>query len=279
MHRQPYSIRRGTNPNAEGLPLTEICDLFRRLYDQLEGDGFTHEAFGFACVDADWIEGRVRDVELEILLKLRKKYLWPIATACHAYTEDDLFDMIEFLYEFVSKPLTGTMHPYNGCGMHWETFNKKAGQAHYRQRINELLSHYVRRFELSEDGEVLERPDAGFEPIFAAELPTADEKLRDKVLEATRRYRRHGSSAADRRHAVRQLADVLECLRPMMKGLLASKDESDLFNIANNFALRHDNDKQKDDYDPLWLSWMFYLYLATVHVILRKLDKGATPKT
>ena len=55
------------------------------------------------------------------------------------------------------------------------------------------------------------------------------------------------------------------------KDPLTSNDEKDLFNIANSFGIRHCNDKQKTDYDSaLWLSWMFYYYLATVHVLLRK---------
>lgn len=87
------------------------------------------------------------------------------------------------------------------------------------------------------------------------------------------RYRRHGSTIDDRRQAVRDLADVLEYLRPKMKTLLTKSDENDLFNIANNFGIRHHNAKQKTSYDTaIWLSWMFYFYLATLHVILRKID-------
>lgn len=55
-----------------------------------------------------------------------------------------------------------------------------------------------------------------------------------------------------------------------MKDLVASKDERDLFNIANNFGLRHQNALQREDYDPLWLNWIFYNYLATIHLVLRK---------
>jgi hypothetical protein len=47
-----------------------------------------------------------------------------------------------------------------------------------------------------------------------------------------------------------------------------SKDEADLFNIANNFALRHHRATQRDDYDDAWLTWLFYVYLATTHLVL-----------
>lgn len=54
---------------------------------------------------------------------------------------------------------------------------------------------------------------------------------------------------------------------------ITSNDEKDLFNIANNLMIRHHNDKQKTDYEiGLWLSWMFYVYLSTIHLILRRVE-------
>ena len=58
---------------------------------------------------------------------------------------------------------------------------------------------------------------------------------------------------------MRELFDVLEKLRPEVKAEMLRGDEGDLFNIANNFAIRHLNEKQKGNYDSaLWHSWMFY---------------------
>jgi len=64
-----------------------------------------------------------------------------------------------------------------------------------------------------------------------------------------------------------------------MKGIILEKDESDLFNIANNFGLRHHNENQKTNYDgKLWNSWLFYFYLSTIHLILRKIDAAKNAK-
>lgn len=272
MSHHYYSQRTGKSPNPDGLPLGDVIELFQRVYRRLEEDGYFSEAFGFWCVDAEQIGGTIQDVQLEILLKIRKKNLWPIAELAERYSEDDLFDVIEFLYQHVSKPIDGTMHSYSGCGMHWETFNKKDGQVVFVQQINEVLSHYCRPFELSQEGEVLSKPEAGFERIFEADVPSSDDNVRSRIEKAVRRYRRHGSTVDDRRQAVRDLADVLEYLRPKIKALLTKADESDLFNIANNFGIRHHNDQQKTSYDTaIWLSWMFYFYLATLHVVLRKI--------
>ena len=276
MTRQFYSIRKGTNPNLKGLPLRDTLGLFVRLYNQLNDDGYFHEAFGFICVDAGDVAGKVGDPELEMLLTIRKTGLWPIHEKASFYSEDDFFDVLEFLHLYVSKPIDGTMHSYNQCGMHWETFNKVLGQAEFRSRVNAMLVHYEQRYELSPNGEVLHRPEAGFEPIFDADLPSKDQNVLSRVSAATLRYRRHGSTLDDRRQAVRDLADVLEYLRPQVKTLLTSADEKDLFNIANNFGVRHHNEKQRTAYDTsIWLSWMFYFYLSTIHVVLRKIDHDA----
>ena len=47
------------------------------------------------------------------------------------------------------------------------------------------------------------------------------------------------------------------------------------FEIANNFGIRHHKVGQRTDYDkPIWYSWLFYYYLATIHAAVRLIDKG-----
>ncbi|ELL0578875.1 hypothetical protein Q6U58_003736 [Vibrio cholerae] len=280
MSHQYYSQRNGSNPNLDGLPLSDTIDLFLRVYNQLESEGYFTQAFGFWCIDNDHVEGLVKGVELEMLLSIRKKNLWQLSQYAQSYTEDDFLDVIEFLYQHVSKPIDGTMHSYGGCGMHWETFNKKDGQSVFIEKINTVLGHYKNKYELDACGQVLSKPEKGFEQIFKADVPSDDNNIVDRINAATTQFRRHGSTIDDRRQAVRDLADVLEYLKPKVKQLLSNKDEQDLFNIANNFGVRHHNDKQKTSYDSaIWLSWMFYFYLSTIHVVLRKIGHDSKPQT
>ncbi len=273
MTKQFYSVRTGKNKNSAGFPLEVIRDLFFRLFKDIRAEGYFNEYLGWYCVDQGDVPGLILSPDLDMMLKLRKDGLWPIDEKYAFYTEDDLLDVIEYLFSVVSKPIDGTYHSYSDCGMHWETFNKHEGEKVFREKINDLLNLYQGKFELSEAGDVLHKPDRGFEAIFAADTPTNDRNIRGRIDAAITQYRRHGSSLDDRRQAVRDLADVLEYLRPKVKTVLDNKDESDLFNIANNFGIRHHNDKQKTDYDAaLWLSWMFYFFLSTIHVVLRKMN-------
>ena len=273
MEKKYYSLRTGQNPNTQGFELEGLRNLFFRLYSNLSEAGYFHESFGFTCEDQGQISGTVIDVEYEILIKIRKKNLWPIWQRYGFYSEDDLFDIIEFLYEYVSKPLDYKSHGWDNQCVHWEKFNKTVGQKEFREKINEIFDLYVNPFSLSAKGEILQKPEKGFEKIFEAIIPSDDENIQSRIESATTKFRRYRASLDDRRQAVRDLADILEYLRPKLETFLTKKDEADIFNIANNFGIRHLNDKQKTNYDAaIWLSWMFYFYLATIHVALRKIE-------
>jgi hypothetical protein len=271
--RELYSVRTGKNKNQVGLDLSRTLQLFEGLFDELKQDGYLDEYLGSWCVDQGDVPGKIRKPDLDVQIKTRKDHLWPIKDNIASYTEDDLFDITEYIHTVVSKPIEGNYHNYSNCGMHWHTFNKHEGETYYRERVNEILSIYVGSFEINVNGEILAGAGRGFEPLFKADIPTDDGNIRQRADAAILRYRRHGSTLDDRRQAVRDLADVLEYVRPDVKKHFSAKDESDLFNIINNFGIRHHNERQKTGYDAgLWLSWMFYFFLSTIHLVLRKIE-------
>jgi hypothetical protein len=278
MREKPfYSIR--TEENTEGIRLTfqQLSRLFVSLYQCLQFEGYFQEYFGYVCVDAGPIPGKLgEDIEGEIILQVRKSNLWPIGQKIQDYTEDDLFDIIEFLYEYISKPVERQYHSWNECGWHCHTFDGRAGREEFREKANRILREYSDGYELSEDGEILSLPQSGLEPLLQEPFPTHDPQNVDpKIQTAIRKFRRHHASSDDKRDAIRDLADVLEFLRPQLGGILTSKDESDLFNILNNFGLRHHNVSQRVAYHKdVWYDWLFYFYLAAIHGAIRLIAEG-----
>lgn len=276
--RQYYSARTGLNPNAARFDLPTLKRLFLAFYSDICREELLQEMLGKECVDSfdSPIGTAGADVPSYVLRRVRKDGLWPIPEQLESYSEDDLFDVIEFLYDHVSKGVGGYNHEHGGCGMHYETFDRSAARLGYRSEINDLLRDYSSGFELSNSGEIAHLPEAGFAHLVVAGLPSDDPtNVDDRVHVSVAKYLRRSSGLEDRRDAVRGLADVLEYLRPQLKGVLTSRDEADLFNIANNFAIRHHNDRQQANYDPnIWTSWMFYFYLATIHAAQRLIQRA-----
>jgi hypothetical protein len=273
--RNYYTVRTGKITPDQQVNFEVLKKLFSVTYNKLNADGYFQKYFGIDCQDG-YIPGELgEEIDTIMFVNLRKDNLYPIWQNLPNYTEDDFFDVIEFLYDHCSKGLNGHYHNWNNCGYHYEEFNDIEGQKHFREQLNPILREYKDGFEISESGEILILSDNGLSNLFEADIPTSDkDNVSNKINSAILKFRRHKSTLDDRREAIRELADVLEFIRPAIKEHLNKKDENDIFNIANNFGIRHHNKDQQTEYDKaIWYSWIFYYYLATLHAVLRMTNK------
>lgn len=282
-----FSERHGRGPNAEPMPFESVRRLVVSVFDSFRERDYMQEAFGYECVDAGFVPGSVGlDPDAYFLRTIRREGVWPYWAEPHRgewyetapaerWDEDTMYDVVEVMHDLISKPLNGRYHDYAHCGWHYNTFDQEEGQREYREEINAVLRLADPAYELGADGLLIERGPQEFRQLLGAEVPPdAEDDVAAKIAAATTRFQARGASLDDRRHAVRDLADVLEAIRQDMKDTMLSADESDLFNIANNFAIRHHNRKQRPGYDrATWLRWMFYVYLATIHAVLRVRDR------
>jgi len=100
LERQYYSSRTGKNSKGSQLEFLELRRLFLSIYTRLEGEGYFQEDLGFMCVDSGFVPGALgANIEDELLIGVRKDNLWPVSQLIGEYGEDDLFDMIEFLFD------------------------------------------------------------------------------------------------------------------------------------------------------------------------------------
>lgn len=277
MQRRQYYSERIRRIERKPLEFEVIKRLFLTIVSDLQENGFFQEYFGYSCVDEGEVPGSIGIyVNDYIYRKLRKDNIWPVQENFKGYTEDDLFDTIEFLFDHVSEPIDGRHHTFANCGWHYHTFDKKRGQEAYLNKVNELLLDYKDGFQLDENGYILQNAESGFETLYDAKVPSNDEmNVTAKVEDAKLKFRRVSSTWSDRKDALRELGDVLEFLRDQLKLILNNKDESDLFNILNKFGIRHHNPDQQKNYDRgIFYSWMFYYYLASIHACVRLLEKN-----
>lgn len=275
--RPCWSERQGRGPRAVPLGFEQLRRLVFSALDELFDRDYFQEAFGYDCVDAGLVNGLVgRDPNAWFLRTLHRDDIWPYEERGEAYDAYTLFDVLEALHDLVSEPVRGRYHDFAGCGWHYSVFDKLKGQQAFRKLINPALERYEHPLRIMPAGEIVVLAPEEFRPLLDAPLPpTADPDLVvARVEEAKRVYQSRASTKADRRQAVRELADVLEILRPQIRDEMLPKDERELFHIANGFAIRHNNREQRRDYDDaIWLSWAFYVYLATIQAVLRVREK------
>lgn len=250
--------------------------LFRSLASGLVERGYFQEWFGYYCVDAEEVQGRAgADPTAYGFRKTRLDGMWPPSDDWLEWDELHLMTGVEFLYDHVSKPVGGRHHTWMQCGWHYDTFNRKAGRELYRKEANEILRDFGDGFELERSGEAVRTIPTGLEELVAEELPdSAAVGDRQTLDHAIRKFRARGSSELDQLDALRTLAGLMEALRPRLTGVFAHKDESDLFEVANRFNIRHAGGKQQGNYDrPIFLPWIFYSHVAAIHAAFRLIQR------
>jgi hypothetical protein len=286
MSRDYYNRRVGRDGERPKLTRAEAAELVAEAYTFIDQQGYLQRSFGFFCIDAREVAGRDGyEIHKPFLLETGIRIDGSVQDALKAGDETFLFTLIEFVHDHVAKPIEGGWHhTFSGCGWHYrqdDKFDEHAGRDEWRTKCNKALKFYDAGYQLSEAGEIVHIAPDGMVPLLQAQLPAKTSKTdREKVSNAVRTFQLGRSTRQERKQAVRELVDVLEFHRPHVKTHLFSKDEADIFNMANNFALRHHNNTQKDDYDDTFLTWIFFLYLSTVHLILARVtgEPGFVPK-
>lgn len=252
-HRPYYSERQGRGPKAEPMPFEKVRRLVVSVLDSFYERDYFQEAFGYTCVDAGRVYGTIgRDESAYFIRTIMRDNVWPywdrdwstVDTAHNfvgmqsepklvweGWDADTMFDMVEVLHDLVSKPVEGQYHDYSNCGWHFDTFDRTAGQQEFRAAMNGVLRLNDPPYEIDGHGEIIERGPEEFSQLLAAPVPkgTPHDLITSRIDAAVKEFRARGASIDSRRHAVRDLADVLEALRADVKESMLKADERDLF--------------------------------------------------
>lgn len=251
--------------NGGSLSLTRagFRTLFCQLIEDCTEEGLFHEQFNLGD---DFLSYRRREADEFFTYRLGDP--WGAETLesprLAAVDRDNAFDFLELLCrDVVSAPTSPPDGPVS--------YDRTKGQERFREKLNPILARLDPPLELDQGGAIVQRIEEPMRHLVAQPLPTNSPKreVADRVKDAVAHYRRRDASAGDRRAAVRELADVLEYLRPQAKTHLLTEDERDLFRLANEFAIRHNKPNTRRNFDePVWLAWLFYVYLATIRLLL-----------
>ncbi|WAL74686.1 hypothetical protein OU787_26235 [Kitasatospora sp. YST-16] len=245
---------------------------FARLVMELLGNGYLAEHFGEECVDSD---EQLPDPAEVLEQRLGVGQLWPLEPK--DWDEDTFFGLVEVFHDLVSRPRDRTFHSWDGCGWHHREFHVGPARVLYRWRVNRLLAGAGVQYRLADEGEdqgrlVAVTDDARADLVHRT-LAVADPDIKQRTTHAIALYRGRGASIEEKRSAVIVLAGILEERRDLIRSELGKPDDGALFVIANKFEIRHRDASQQEDYDPAFLDWIFWWYLATVELTTTLLSR------
>lgn len=270
---RPYWSERISGLEPKTLDFHDVAASFVELIGCLDRRGYFERVFGADCVDNP---RPGTDPALELKRRLGRDDLWPLQRNVASWNRDTLFDLIEVFHDIAARPTDGTYHSFAGCGWDYSRYSSKAGQALYRWEVNRILDRSDIGYRLAEAGEdigrmVIVAGDARDDLV--GQMLARGGPSQGRVDHAIAQFRSRGATRDEKRAAVRSLADVLESRRQLLKAHLLKKDEAALFQVANEFDIRHHRADQRADYDEAYLDWLFWWYLATVGLLDRLLAR------
>lgn len=233
--------------------IKDLNDLFILFHRQLEEDGYLIKFYG--GLDK-WEEYHSSicgdDLDTFVFSKTGYRDLLP-PYYDNNYKEEQIFSLIEMLYTYV-----------NGI----EEFSTGDGKAEYRQRVNAILNYYNKGWELTKEGYIRELVNNGLSTLLIQDY--SDLTIYEEISKTKEEFLRYGTTLDDKKDALIRLGNIMEPLREEMTKKLSKDDTSAIFNILNNFQLRHNNANQKTDYDKdIYYPWMFYQMLAALDAFLK----------
>ncbi|MDQ0087606.1 hypothetical protein J2T12_001000 [Paenibacillus anaericanus] len=253
-----YSQRQGIiNP----LDIKDLRVAFKSVYENFSSKYYFIKFLGNGVLSEDGIIGN--SFEAFCMRELNRSIKRP--SMAMFYTEDDLFDVIELLHEHINYPLVVTRSDvWSSDEISSIPEKKDIAQKQFRDEINVYLRQYLSGWELAEEGFIRNTLEESFVDLVDNTAVYGDEVNIDaKIRRAKELYLKRGSSMEDKKAAVREIGDALEFMRTDLKQVIG-KDEADIFNILNNFGIRHNNASQRTDFDnEIYLPWMFYIFLST----------------
>ncbi|WP_326950932.1 hypothetical protein OG439_20300 [Amycolatopsis sp. NBC_01307] len=273
--RRPYWSERKAGPRTTRiLAREEAVREFVSLVGELEMLGYFEKRFGKDCIDAPYGDEPARWIERELGVVGQ----WPLRSDRLVQDQDLFFDVVELLHDSAARPLRRWLHNHGGCGWHNELFEIEPGRLAYRWRVNKILDRSEFGYRLAEEGADVGRlvvaTDDARSTLVHELIARDDGGPADQIRHAIELFRARGADRNQKRSAVVTLALVLEERRHnVLSTALAKKDSGALFEIANGFHVRHQDAKQKRDYDEFYLDWIFWVYLATVELTNRVIDE------
>lgn len=263
-----YAERKGLIRTNLQMDLYEVLSFFYQTYMY-----FYRKEYFESAISGVWIKSYNEErqilppslapsAEVFFTTKLQSKMVYPISEYYESYQEETLFTVIEILYDHIAY------YDYET-----EELIKEEPKKEFCEQINNILRLYKNGYYLEpQNGFIMEMPNEALKEQLAYEGNDMEDAVYKQLCIASEMYYRFDSNEEMKKKAINILADILESIREDVKNVLNSeyqinKKEHDrlIFDIVNNYNIRHNNVKQKTDYSKdIWYDWMMQYYTSTI---------------
>lgn len=202
--------------------------------------------------------------EIFFINHLRSGEVYPIRMYHESYSENQLFTVIEILYDHIC------VYDYKQ-----KMLDKSNPKEEFATHINNLLRFYKGGYYLdAKHGFITEQPNDSLFVLLKEEHPKEmGAGVIEQLKTAMRMFYRYDANEESQKKAINILADVLEPLREELKSLLnneyeinKNKHDKIIFEIVNDFNIRHNNEKQLTEYNKgIWYEWMMHYYTSVIY--------------
>ena len=222
--------------------------------------------------------------EQYILNHLGNKNIWPIdKNSVQLCDENDIFTLIELYYDAIDFIEWGP----NEVG-EWGWIEKRElinqTKKNYCDSVNHVLERYNDGYYLIEtSGIITSTPNYALKKLFFdINEDVKFGSVYDRLISATKNYYRFDSNLEVKRMAIVSLANILEPIRQdLIKkfneeyGINKKQFDKSIFEIVNNFDIRHNTSNQMRDYSKaIWYDWMMQYYTSIIIAYYKLLNEN-----
>lgn len=265
-----YAERNGLLDNNIKISFNELKEYFYKIYRYFDNKECFEVAIKGIWETLQWQNEYLKipplfkpSPEIFFLNHLHSKSIYPIYEYYESYSENELFTVIEILYDKIA------LYNYQEKKLETEIIKKE-----FAIQINNILQFYDEGYFLEQNsGTVTHGINDSLKMMLSEDLrETLNEDVMFKMKTAVNLYYRFNSNLEQKKKAINILADILESFRSDLKDILnkkfeVSKNDHDklIFDIVNNFNIRHNNNKQNTNYEhEIWYDWMMQYYSSVI---------------
>ncbi|MCK4306620.1 hypothetical protein KAW50_00165 [candidate division WOR-3 bacterium] len=208
---------------------------------------------------------------------------WPLFSQP---SDDKIFDLIQFFFRFVSSPTE--WHQTLKCGDMPTEFDRGKGSLLYTIGINRLFTNFKHPYKLKKGEIECTRSEILDEKILNLEFKIPDDELSKLINEAMKYF--YSRNPGDKKRGLEKIVDAYQRLKTLKdsdvkKGVERITKEAslleetqtafggdlkDLWEVANNYAIRHFETDQIPLEDKDFIEYLFYGYYNVIRLVLRK---------